>query len=225
MRIISILVAFLATTAAYGQIIAPGSVEEHMPIVCRSDGDADVYIWRISAPAKRLTVLNGKACHVWAPPGTYSVELTTITIVIDWEAKTKDVQYQEHQATLIVGDGTPEPPPPEPTPNPYTPDAALQAAVAPVRVISLEVADSHKLAEMYHTVASQARAGAYSDLGQVRSELIKRGTALSLRGKYPGLSQAVERYLTDSLGLEREVKAERVGDTLETLAWAVWRAE
>jgi len=40
MRSILFLAALLAATVARGQIIAPASVEEHMPIVCRSDGDA-----------------------------------------------------------------------------------------------------------------------------------------------------------------------------------------
>jgi hypothetical protein len=224
-----IVAILLAASSAWAQIIAPTSVDEHFPIVCRSEGQADVYIWQVTSPAKRLVVENGRAVHVWAPPGKYEVRLTTITIAIDWEKQSKDIQYNEHLAEFTVGavpDPDPDPDPkPDPTPNPYHPDPALQAAVSPVKALSLSQPDSKALAEMYATVASQSRAGAFTDYGQLRAELVKRGSALSLKGKYAGLSQAVEQYLTQSLGLEREtVTAERVGNTLETLAWAVFEA-
>lgn len=221
-----IAMILLAASSAWAQVIGPATVDEHEPIVCRSEGQADVYIWQVASPAKRLVVENGRAIHVWAPPGKYEVRLTTITIAIDWDKQSKDIQYNEHVHSFeVAGDPDPDPPTPPvpPTPNPYKPDPAFQSAVSPVTSIRLEQADSKSLAEMYATVASQARAGVYSNLGQVRADLIKRGSALNLKGKYAGLSQAVEQYLTSSLGLEL-VKAESVGDALETLAWAVFEA-
>ena len=64
----------------------------------------------------------GRQCCLWAPPGTYELSLTTITIVIDWESQTKDVQYAEHVATFTVtGGGGPDPPDPGPDPGPQGP--------------------------------------------------------------------------------------------------------
>lgn len=229
MKTLILLLLSLMPTLAWGQIIAPEAVDEHQPITVRSDGDADVYLWRVSKPAARRVVLNGKGCHIWAPPGEYTVELTTITISIDWENKSKDIQYDEYVHVLTVGDGTPDPgpdppdpPDPEPTPNPYSPDPEFQPKASPVTAMVLEPVDAKQLAAMYAVVSSQVKAGAFNNLGQVRSELVQRGTELSLQGKYTGLATAVEQFLTQTVGLEREVASERAGRALDTLAWAIY---
>jgi hypothetical protein len=113
----SLLLLLLMALPAYGQIKAPAQVDEHAPIVCTSEQAADVYLWRISGAAKRIVLDNGKTVHVWAPPGSYEITLTTIAIVIDWEKKSKDVVYQEHVAQLKVGNA----PEPGPNPNPQPP--------------------------------------------------------------------------------------------------------
>jgi len=215
----------LLAPVCFAQISVPAEVAVHKPIISRSEQQADAYIWRVSAPAQRQTVDSGVGCHIWAPPGSYTLELTTIRLEIDWEAKTSRLVYDEHAAAFTVTGTGPGPGPgPGPTPNPYRPTPEFQVAVEPVKAFSLSVPNSEKLAEMYHTIASQARAGVYRSLGEVRADLVKRGTALNLKGVYPGLAEAVDKYLTASLGLEHEVKAARVGDTLETLAWAVWES-
>jgi hypothetical protein len=218
---------WLLAPVCFAQISVPAEIAVHQPIVVQSEQQADAYIWRVSSPAARRTLDAGRVIHVWAPPGTYTLELTTIRLEIDWEALTSRLIYDEHVAVFTVAGSSPGPGPgpgPEPTPNPYRPAPEFQVSVAPVKAIRLEQPDSLKLSEMYATVASQARAGVYRSLGEVRADLVKRGTALSLRGKYRGLAVAVDQFLTTSLGLEHEVQAGRVGDALETLAWAVWEA-
>ena len=225
MRTLVFLAVLLTASLAHGQIDVPAEVAVHAPVVARSQQQADAYIWRVSAPAQRRVVDGGLVLHVWAPPGLYTLELTTIRLEIDWEAQTSRLIYDEHTAAFTVTGSSPGPGPgPEPIVNPHRPAPDFQAAVGPVAAIRLEQPDSLKLSEMYATVASQARAGVYRSLGEVRADLVKRGTALSLRGKYQGLAAAVDRFLTTSLGLEHEVQAGRVGDALETLAWAVWEA-
>lgn len=108
MRCLLFSLACLLTwsTTVCGQIDLPEKVAEHQPVVAASSVDADVYIWRVSKPAKRVTVEGGRKIHIWAPPGEYEVSLTVITIVIDWEKQMKEVLYDEHVATLVIeGDG------------------------------------------------------------------------------------------------------------------------
>ena len=222
MRLILLLLMAIMPAMASGQIVAPDTVEEHKPILCTSEGSADVYLWRVDEPAKKVVVASGRGCHIWAPPGKYTLTLTTITITIDWDNKSKDVQYDEFVHALTVeGDSTP-PPNPDPKPNPYSPDPEFQPLASPVKAIRLEPADSEALAAMYAAVAAQVRAGAFQNLGQVRAELVKRGTELSLQGKYSGLAGAVEQFLTEVVGLEREVANSRAGRALDTLAWAIY---
>lgn len=223
--VLAVLYGLAWETCVLGQIELPQQIAEHQPIVAKSTGDADVFLWRLPSPAKRIVLDGGRTVHIWAPAGTYQVELTTISIDIDWEQKRKDVRYDEHMATLVVTSSGPTPPPdptPDPSPNPYKPAPAFKAAVEPVKLFSLQPQHSQPLAEMYATVASQSRAGAYKNLAEIRADLVKRGTALNLKGKYPDLASVVERYLSGTLGLDPAVSVASAGDVLETLAWAIY---
>jgi hypothetical protein len=169
--------------------------------------------------------------HVTAKPGTYAVVaegwwITTRTVKLPDEQEPLQVitgmgQYSQ-SASFKVVDASPPPPPP--VVNPYKPAPAYQAAAEPVRKLSLSPADSRALSGLYSSVASQARAGAYQSLGQIRSDLVKRGTSLNLKGKYASLSSTVDTYLSRCLGLEEVVPAALVGDVFETLAWAVFES-
>ena len=166
---------------------------------------------------------------IWADDGEHTITAAGTWVLTDTGelgGKLIDFGYYQYAKTFSVG-AAPSPPPTPPAPdgNPYRPAPAFQAAVQPVKAFSLSLDDSRKLAEMYATVASQARAGAFKSLGEVRATLVQLGTPMGLKAKYAGLAKAVDAYFSSTLGLEDPVPADRVGDALETIAWAVWRAK
>lgn len=121
------LLLALSPSLAWAQIEMPTTVAPHEPIVAKSVQEADIYLWRVPAPAKRIVLDNGRTLHIWAPPGTYQVELTTIAIKIDWDSRKQDVQYAEHSATLKVSGQQPDPKPdPKPNPDPPPPPPVTQ---------------------------------------------------------------------------------------------------
>ncbi len=169
--------------------------------------------------------------HIWAPPGKYSVDASgtwrlyqTITDKNDkeWQVIADEDDYEFTASFEVTGGGV-TPPPPNPV-NPYRPAPQYQAAVEPVKSLSLTQADSRSLATLYSSIASQVRAGSFKNLGEIRSELINRGKSLNLSGKYAGLAPAVDKYLSSTVGLEQVAPAATVGDAFETLAWAVFEA-
>ena len=169
--------------------------------------------------------------HVWAPVGKFTVDASgtwrlyqTITDKNDkeWQVIADEDDYEFTASFEVTGGGV-TPPPPNPV-NPYKPAPQYQAAVEPVKPLSLTKADSHALATLYSSIASQVRAGSYKNLGEIRAELVSKGKSLNLSGKYAGLAPAVDKYLSSTVGLEQVAPAATVGDVFETLAWAVYEA-
>jgi len=167
----------------------------------------------------------GETFNIWAGAGTHVITAKGMWVKTDTgqlDGKLEDFGWYEYSKTFTVGpDG---PPPPPPIVNPYKPTPAFQAAVRSVQVLSLERVDSQKLSEMYFLIAQQTRAGKYKSLGAIRSDLVKFGSPLNLKGKYSGLSSAIDKYLSTTLGLEEVVPTGNASDVLETLAWAVFEA-
>jgi hypothetical protein len=182
--------------------------------------DTDAARYEIKEPSP-------KVYYMWAASGKYSIMAVGMwgVPVPDEPGKWQSFGMIWQELKFEVTGGTPPiPPPPPPIVNPYTPAPQFQAAVQPVRVLSLVQVDSQSLANLYATVAVQVRSGVYKSLGEIRADLVKRGQLLNLKGKYPALPQAVEQYLVASLGLEEGVPTASVGDVFETLAWAVFEA-
>lgn len=112
------------TQSLTAQIKVPDKVALHDPIVCTSEGDSDIYLWSHSDGLKSVQDASGKRLYLWGPKGKYEVRLTTITVIVDWEAETKQVSYKEHKADIVIGDPGPGPGPgPDPPgPEPDIPD-------------------------------------------------------------------------------------------------------
>lgn len=172
--------------------------------------------------------------QIWAAPGTHTVlfqgawmqfELTDVPQADGSKVQVKSTKtwgFINESASFEVTGGV-TPPPPDPA-NPYKPAPQYQAAVEPVKSLSLTKADSRALATLYSSIANQVRAGSYKNLGEIRAELVSKGKSLNLSGKYAGLAQAVDKYLSTTVGLEQVAPAATVGDVFETLAWAVYEA-
>jgi len=222
----------LLGSAAVGQIVVPAETPRDKMI------DATITLPGVPAHAKLLGTLtiegadwregNTKGLyHITAPPGEYKIVasgwwITTREVKLPDEPEPVEVitgMGQYNQTAPFKVTGVPDPPP---IVNPYKPAPAYQAAVAPVRSLSLSRADSQALSEVYSLVATQVRAGKYKSMGEIRRDLVQLGSQLNLKGKYAGMSQTVEQYLSATLGLEEVVPAASVGDVLETLAWAVF---
>jgi hypothetical protein len=60
----------------------------------------------------------GRTIHIWAPPGSYTVELITTRLQIDWEKKTWQFLQDEHTAAIVVKGVGPDPGPDPPVPPP-----------------------------------------------------------------------------------------------------------
>ena len=169
--------------------------------------------------------LTSEAYNVWAGTGTHQVAAKGIWVLTDTGTlggKLLDFGMYDYSKSFEVTGGV-TPPPPNPV-NPYRPAPQYQAAVEPVKSLSLTKADSHALATLYSSIASQVRAGSFKNLGEIRAELVTKGKSLNLSGKYAGLAPAVDKYLSSTVGLEQVAPAATVGDVFETLAWAVYEA-
>ena len=229
--VLLVALVLLLVGAAWGQIDMPDEVPLGEPIVCtvKLEGVPDGAEWK-QAVVPDITgdchVEPGPApnvFHIWGLPGEYTVEVFGMWGLRDPEKPTSWIDFgfvKDRRKFKITGSVTPDP---QPVVNPYKPAPAYQAAVEPVTSLSLGQSDSHALAALYFSAATQVRAGAYKSLGEIRADLIKRGQRLNLKGKYDGLPQAVESYLQTTIGREEVVPAASVGDVFETLAWAVWR--
>jgi hypothetical protein len=64
----------------------------------------------------RRSVDGGRTIHIWAPPGSYTVELITTRLQIDWDKKTWQFLQDEHTAAIVVKGVGPEPGPDPPVP-------------------------------------------------------------------------------------------------------------
>lgn len=115
----------------------------------------------------------------------------------------------------------PTPPGPQPVVNPYpVPSVELQKAAAPIKSLPLESADARKIADVY---AGACKDGNCKTTEQLRNATIEKGKALSLRGKYSGLSGVVEEFLKAQLGLQSRQLTDKDRQAVLALAWALWR--
>lgn len=185
---IAAIAMLLCAGVADAQLNVPDNFEEHMPIVIDSCCDADVYIWNVSKPARKVVIDGGKRIHVWAKPGDYEVRLTIITINVSidpsWKPEDgppkiiKNVFYDEHYDDFKVGPGPgPDPnPDPDPDPDPEPPVSDFKQMIrdglskvpdsirnAEVSVIlpdgnSIKQTSSLVVADIYATIADEAEA-------------------------------------------------------------------
>ena len=225
------MVLLLGTTA-WGQIVVPAETPRDKII------DATVTLPGVPADADLLGTLTIEGAdwregnvkglyHITAPPGEYKIVaagwwITTRSVKLPDEPEPVKLitgmgRYNESANFKVTGGVNPPP-----LVNPYKPAPAFQAAARPVQALSLSTADSRELSEVYSLVAQQVRAGKYKSLGEIRRDLVELGSQLKLKGKYAGLSVAVDKYLSTTLGLEEVVPADTAGDVIETLAWAVF---
>lgn len=113
---------------AMAQIQYETSYKPYEPIIlncdCSAQDDTEsvVYLWMIPDPAQSVIIDNGKAAHVWAPPGRYKT--TVFAVITNWKDRTQ--RQSQYDATFTVTGDTPIPPGPgpgpDPNPNPVPPD-------------------------------------------------------------------------------------------------------
>jgi hypothetical protein len=229
------LACFAACAYSFAGLDVKSSYQPGEPIVVKMalEGKPEGAVLRkdkFKVPGANVVKVDDTTWHIWALPGKYNIEAFG-----EWrlygEIEGKDGKFYkyiqdeddyEFTASFEVTGGV-TPPPPDPA-NPYKPAPQYQAAVEPVRVLSLVKADSRALATLYSSIASQVRAGSFKNLGEIRAELVTKGKSLNLSGKYAGLAPAVDKYLSSTVGLEQVAPAATVGDVFETLAWAVFEA-
>lgn len=156
-----LLLAFFSTTTLLAQIKVEEKIKLHHPIVIQSTQVADVYLWTIKEPIKKVVAENGKIVYAWAPKGVYDVHLVTITV--DWEAK--KLNYNEFDDSFEVTDLEPIPPgpnppgpnpPPGPTPTPTGIKAVVKEALKTVTAAALP--QKKMIAGHYAGVAGEAKA-------------------------------------------------------------------
>jgi hypothetical protein len=118
-------------------------------------------------------------------------------------------------------------PPPTPVVNPYRPAPQFQPLCEPVTRIKLSRDDASRLAAIYPSAlkASLAKPQPGPMLADLRAEIVRAGSALQLRGRYAGLSAAVDAALVGGLGLENvPIDQAKAAAFLDTLAWSIWEA-
>jgi hypothetical protein len=183
---------------------APGDL-----VILTATVPAKNYAWTcIPANKKWLAVEGGKQV-VFAnrTVGTYTFVLAT--------AKGDVAAVAQH--VVVIGEEV------VPERNPWVPSSAWESATATIRTLKMSRADSIALAKLYGDLST--RLSSIQTTGDLRAALVREGSALSLKGKYPGLADAVDKYLIASIRLENvALNREAAAPILQTLAWAIWEA-
>lgn len=129
---------FTCSLLLIGQISSPETLEfdPYAPIELRAEIEVPeefeilMYDWEADKPVFLREYDDGKAAHVWAPPGKYEIELEVF--LINWEAKIPK-KIEQHFSILIRG------PPVVVTPDdPVIPVDPTYPIEGPVQVIVIE---------------------------------------------------------------------------------------
>lgn len=227
--VVTVLVFAVALLATVAQAASPKpridikpQYEPYEPIIATVEQEATVYFWECPETVQAIEVDNGRTLHIWAAPGTHRIQCMLLTI--DWVKHS--VQKQTVRMEFTVGK-------PEPIINPYRPDPSIRKLTGPVTALELSRSDASQLAKLFHQLGidvkavSATRAGSrsfpFASCQSFADEMTRRGTALGLRGKYPGLAAAVTGVLKSALGeAERPLDRTKAAALCETLAWATW---
>jgi len=95
------------------------------PIVIEADvevpeGWSAMFDWDLERPAKGRETNSGRTLYVWAPPGTYEIELEVF--LAKYNDATKAIEFKKEtsvtQLTVTGSVPPPDPKPPDPTPGP-----------------------------------------------------------------------------------------------------------
>ena len=226
MRFFSALCLWLACTSpASAQIKLAKVVDPYQPIVVESASEATAYTWSYPAPLVGIQIDNGRSVHLWAPPGKYRVQLTTISV--DWEAE--KLTTATFTAAFTVGDPQPGPKPPGPKPPTPKPANALaqktQEALGRVDAGFLNF--SKTVAANYRRFADEAAAAPSEWTPETLSGRVATANATSLptaalagwAGFWAPLTQALVDEKIDSSDLDGFVAAFRtIADAIEGAA-------
>lgn len=141
----TLLLWLLTCTACFAQVNVPATVKPFEPIIATCDAPADdltesKIFWEVSANVRFIDL--GGALHIWAPPGTHTLEAIVITdvyqertVFVPDEESPNDItkaklekirfkissQVERYKATFTVTGDVPLPPGPNP-PLPPGPD-------------------------------------------------------------------------------------------------------
>lgn len=241
--LLALTLCVIPACLAIAQVKVEPRYEPYTPIVAEYQAtvppDAQIQAnWSVSGVAKLVQVSPLKI-HVWAPPGTYDVGLFGLWL------KTREVDIAgakvqvlegfgllNSKSTFVVGQADPPVPPPLTT-NPYpAPSAEIRESLGAVLTVRLDRADATNLASLYdqarrlvETAPAARAAGVQPEIGttsELRAWLAEHGRELGLAGKYAGLADVVDTFLTDQLGTRlRDVQASDAA-SLGGLAWAIW---
>lgn len=209
-----ILLLGLFITPSIAQIKGPTKIDAHKPIILESVTDADVYIWKIDAPAQKIPINDNKVLHVWAPPkkSAYNVTLTTITV--DWD--NKKLSYNEYYSTFEVIGNEPGPDPnpgPDPTPEPTAFKQKVEDALKKVK--SEYTSYKENVGKVYQLVASEAKSSpnAWDPASMINEAKVRLATELPTQviigwmGFWPELAQALKDLKLTADDLDGHIKA------------------
>lgn len=222
MALVFALAGWAASAEPARGIDGPESAAPGDLVILSATAEAKAYAWTCIPDSKRWLAVDGGRRVVFASgaAGVYTFVLATAT---------GDVPAV-HQHVVTIGapppappPNPPPPPPPQPGDNPWTPAAAWQPHVAPIRALRLSREDATHLAAVYGRLSQPAVLATLPTRGDVRAALVRDGQALGLRGRYPGLAEAVDKLLVASIGLEDTAYDRKAAaEMFATLAWAVW---
>lgn len=153
--VISCSVLFGQTSSS--TINVPDKIDQYKPIIIEATDVANVYIWTLPDAASKVSLNNGKTLHVWAPPGKYSIKLTTI--IVDFEKK--DIKYNEGVGQFEVLGNSPAPVVPITPVTPVIPvTSAFKDKVKTLlgKVPAASLTYKNKVADNYKEIAEEAKA-------------------------------------------------------------------
>jgi hypothetical protein len=165
----AVVLGFLVAGAAGAQIILPDTIPPHTPVIASAtsvvpEGAEVKFTWRLSGDKAYLVTVDGNTrAHIWAPPGTYTLDV--IIVWIDFETievngkelkVLKGWDLQQYSKPFTIGDKPPGPGP-EPDPGP-TPTGFKAHILAAYKAINAPAGSAAKVAKVYRSVAAQAAA-------------------------------------------------------------------
>lgn len=150
--------------------------------------------------------------------------------LIDGKARLTYIHKNQFIDLLITPWGSLPDPQPDPQPdpnNPYKPSPDYQVFCTPLTTYTLTKEDAIVLAKLYGDLAAEFKTEACTikTSDGLRQVIIERGKPLSLKGKYKGLKEEMEKVLIGVLTLDvYELNKDKTADLLNTMAWAVYES-
>lgn len=221
MRSLALLLALACPAWAEVKITGEAKVPANDLVQLKAEGapPGTVYFWSISPRLRPSQVKRGKGTIDFAAaPGTYTVSVRAVWLK---DKATGELDGEEVEREVIIGDAPPAPPKPvDPPPGPPI-DAALLKALADAFASDKDADKATlkgKLAALYRQGAAIAEARTPASWGDWRAAMAAAAKAMGVSGTLPATQAACNAWIK---GRVPNVAAKPLGDEVPSAAVAL----